>query len=208
MTEIDTEFLTVDRPYGPKELKEKGSRFIAYLSPVGDQQEALTEITRLRKLFHDATHVCFAFRLGQGREEYFRYSDDGEPSGTAGLPIYNEIKGKHYLNVLVTVVRYFGGTKLGTGGLARAYTGAARLVLDPSRPVVSIATREASLSYPYEFTGEVMHLVDTFSLDILSQEYTDRGGHLRLNVPLDKSEEVDKWLTEKSGGKIRLKFET
>jgi uncharacterized YigZ family protein len=208
MVENKTEFLTVDRRYGPVELKEKGSRFIAYLFPVCNQVEAEAEIAGLRKQYHDASHVCFAFRLGEGREDYFRYNDDGEPSGTAGLPIYNEIKGKDYLNVLAAVVRYFGGTKLGTGGLARAYAAAAQLVLARSQPLLSVVKKEASLTFPYDFTGEVMHLVRTFSLDILSQHYTDQGVHLRLHIPLPALEDLTRALTQKSAGHLKLNFKS
>jgi uncharacterized YigZ family protein len=198
-------FYTVKKSYGPEEIKEKGSRFISYLYPAAGSEEAETLVTGLRKKYYDSTHVCFAYRLGNGKEEYFRYSDDGEPSGTAGLPIFNEIKNKNYYNVLTAVVRYFGGTKLGTGGLVRAYSGAAKKVIDTSETITIYIKKEASLDFPYEFTGEIMQVVNRFSLDIIDREYSDKGISMKLEIPIGRVNEVSQTITDISSGKIRLK---
>ncbi len=198
-------FYTVKKPYGPEEIKEKGSRFISYFYPATDSEEAEKLVTGLRKKYYDSTHVCFAYRLGNGKEEYFRYSDDGEPSGTAGLPIFNEIKNKNYYNVLAAVVRYFGGTKLGTGGLVRAYSGAAKKVIDTSEIITIYIKKEASVDFPYEFTGEIMQVVNRFSLDIIKREYSDKGISMKLEIPIKRVNEVSQTITDISSGKIRLK---
>lgn len=195
-------FSTVDKTYGPEEIKEKGSRFISYLYPVETKEAADAVIVVLRKKYYDATHVCFAYRLGKGEEQYFRFNDDGEPSGTAGLPIYNEIKSKEYFNVLAAVVRYFGGVKLGTGGLTRAYGQAAAKVLNISTKITVHIKQKISVSFPFHFTGEIMQVVNRFSLDILKQEYSADGIQMQLDVPVGKVTEVTKQVIERSSGKI------
>ena len=195
-------YYTVDRSYGPEEIKEKGSRFISYLYPVETKEAVDGFIGALRKKYYDATHVCFAFRLGKGEEQCIRYNDDGEPSGTAGLPIYNEIRSKDYFNVLTAVVRYFGGIKLGTGGLTRAYGQAAWKVLEISAKVTIHIKQKVSLSFPFNFTGEIMQIVNRFSLDILKQEYSADGIHMQLDVPVGKIDDITKLIIERSNGKI------
>lgn len=199
-------YLTVAQEYGPQEIKEKGSRFIAFVYPIKNRQEAEEYIQGLRKRFHDASHVCFAYRIGQGEEEYFRSSDDGEPSGSAGLPIYNEIKSRGYLDVLVCVVRYFGGTKLGPGGLARAYARSAREVLETTAPVTVTIKQEVSLFFPYAFIGELMRLVSRFHLEILSRHDTPQGIRMKLAVPRSLLDDVSRIIADKSSGKIKLKL--
>lgn len=195
-------FNTVDKTYGPEEIKEKGSRFISYLFPIDTKEAADTFIAGLRKKYYDATHVCFAYRLGKGEEEYVRFNDDGEPSGTAGLPIYNEIKSKEYFNVLVAVIRYYGGVKLGTGGLTRAYGQTAAKVLEISKKITIQIKQKISLSFPFSLTGEMMQIVHRFSLDILKQEYSADGIQMQLDVPVGKVAEVTKQVVERSSGKI------
>lgn len=196
-------YRTVNRTYGPRELKEKGSRFISYLYPVSKKEEADNVIAKLRKEFYDSTHVCFSYRLGEGMEEYFRYNDDGEPSGTAGHPIYQEIVRKELFNVLVAVVRYYGGVKLGTGGLQRAYSSSARSVLDSAGIIKVEIKKEFSLSIPFTFIGDIMHIVNLFAINIEKQDYTAEGVNMILSVPLGKVDLFQKLLTEKSGGKIK-----
>ncbi len=104
--------------------KDKGSKFIAHAFPVSSEAEIAELLQRLRKDYHDARHHCFAWALGFNRD-FFKINDDGEPSGTAGKPIYGQILSHNLTNVLIVVVRYFGGTKLGIRGLINAYKGAA-----------------------------------------------------------------------------------
>ncbi|MCP5052597.1 MAG: YigZ family protein [bacterium] len=199
-------YFTIGKAYGPMEFREKGSRFISYLFPVRSVKEVDACIARLRKEYRDSSHACFAFRLGDegGEESYFRYNDDGEPGGTAGLPIYNEIKSKEYLNIAAAVVRYFGGTKLGTGGLVRAYGTSARKVLDLSEAVTVVIKQEISFDFPYDLTGEIMQVVNRFSLDIINREYGAGGVSMKLAVPVGRIEAVAKSISDKSGGKIKI----
>ncbi|MCP5106855.1 MAG: hypothetical protein GY950_25955 [bacterium] len=197
-------FYTLDKTYGPEEIKEKGSRFISYLYPVKTREAADDVIAGLRKKYYDSTHVCFSYRLGNGKEDYFRCNDDGEPSGTAGLPIYNEIKSKEYFNVLAAVVRYYGGTKLGTGGLTRAYGQAAKKVLDISQQVTVHIKQRVSLSFPFDFTGEIMQMVNRFGLDIVKQDYSAEGIYMELDVPVARVGEVKRQVVDRSGGKLAV----
>lgn len=206
MPELVENYLTIDKAYGPEEIKEKGSRFIGSAYPVKDREAAEAIIAGLRKQYHDSTHVCFAYRLGAGEEDYFRYSDDGEPSGSAGAPIFKEIVSKEYFGVLAAVVRYYGGVKLGTGGLVRAYGGIAKKVLDVSRPVVIHVKQRASVSFPFDFTGEMMQWVNRLGLDIVKQDYTAEGSVMILDVPIARVGEASEDLTGRSGGKIGLKL--
>lgn len=204
MPAIIEKYKTVNKEYGPEEIKEKGSRFISYLYPVKKKEKAEAIIQKLRKKFHDSTHVCFAYRIGEGEEEYFRYSDDGEPSGTAGAPIYNEIKSKDYYNVLAAVVRYYGGTKLGTGGLARAYGQAAKKAIEISEEVTQYIKKEVFLSFPYHFTGEMMRIVNKYNLKIIFREDTAEGIHMTLAVPVALVDDVAQAVIKESSGKIKI----
>ncbi len=128
---MDDRYLTIARE-SSVEIKVKASRFIGESCFVSTVDEALARLTAIRKREHAATHHCYAYRVGMGDKAAFKYSDDGEPSGTAGKPIYDLILGSDLTNILVVVTRYFGGTKLGTGGLAHAYGDSARAVLEES----------------------------------------------------------------------------
>ncbi|MGE5342785.1 MAG: IMPACT family protein [Candidatus Omnitrophota bacterium] len=199
-------FLTISKPYGPEELKDKGSRFISYAYPVTQVEGTVTVISALRKKYHDATHVCFAYRIGNGEDTHIRYTDDGEPGGTAGLSIYNEIKNKEYYNIIVAVVRYFGGIKLGTGGLVRAYAGASRQILEITDPIKVYITQKASLTFPYTLTGEMMQLMNRFSLKIIQRDYTDQGITMVLEIPPNLINEVSHAIIDASSGKIQLEI--
>ena len=147
---------------GPEELKEKGSRFLGFLIPARSREEAEEALELLRKRYHDATHVCFAYRVRRG--EIVRSSDDGEPSGTAGVPILQELKREELWDALTAVVRYYGGVKLGTGGLARAYSETARLVLQGAHREGVVVYKRLSLRYPYALAGEVASVFGRFNL--------------------------------------------
>ena len=136
------------------------SRFIAHAYPIQSVEEALELVASLRKVHYNATHICWAYAVGVLREES-RMNDDGEPSGTAGRPIYGQILAQNVSDVLVAVVRYFGGVKLGTGGLIDAYKESARLVLmeAPRREVILLSP--FTLRFAPYLTGTVMRLIKT-----------------------------------------------
>jgi uncharacterized YigZ family protein len=183
------------------ELKVKGSRFIARAKPVGAKDKAEQFIEEIRKQHHDATHNCFAYRIGVGMQEVSRSSDDGEPSGTAGKPILQAVVTRDLTNVIVVVTRYFGGTKLGTGGLIRAYGAAAIAALDIAEIKPGCLTDTVDIEYSYEMSGIVQRAIELFAGQIMASRYeTD----VRLKVAVPKSQVTDfiRHLTEMSSGKI------
>ena len=126
----------------------------------------------MRKQFYDANHNCFAYRIGLSGE-IFRYSDDGEPSGTAGIKIYNAIQSKNLSDILVIITRYFGGTKLGVGGLSRAYFDSAISVLDKVKIVEKVLMDELTIKFPYDFTSQVMHTISKFEAKVIDTVYKE-----------------------------------
>ncbi len=190
---------------GPYELKEKASRFLAHAAPVATLEEAERFVVSLKKRYHDAAHVGWACRFGDGAESSFRYSDDGEPSGSAGLPIHQELVRAELFNVVCAVVRYFGGVKLGTGGLARAFGGAARGLLDTAGVRTVLVTELVSLKSPFELVGTVMHLAGQFpGAAIVSQEYDEEGVCVEVAVPRSMAERFRDAVVERSSGRIRM----
>ncbi len=157
---------------GPSEglYKEKGSRFLAFAHPLTTVQEAKTLIDGYRKTYHDARHVCFAYTLGVEQPET-RSSDDGEPSGTAGRPILGQLASFDLSNVLIVVVRYFGGVLLGTGGLVVAYKAAAAEALSVGEIVEKTVDVDVKLTFEFPSLNEVMKLVKKLDARILSQGY-------------------------------------
>lgn len=143
------------------ELREKGSRFIAFAFPVESEDEAKRKLTELRKKYYDATHCCYAYTVGYPQATT-RQSDDGEPSGTAGLPIQNQIRAKGVQNTLVTVVRYFGGIKLGASGLVRAYKTAAAEVLNITELKQCYLTAKITVKSPFDRLNDVMTIAKKY----------------------------------------------
>lgn len=149
---------------------EKRSKFIAYAIPVVSPEEAKTEIDKLRKEYYDARHVCWAYMLGSERKE-FRSNDDGEPSGTAGKPILGQINSNELTNILVAVIRYFGGIKLGTSGLIIAYREAAAEAIGEAEIIEKTVDCRISFSFEYPFMNDVMKIVKDLEPTILNQSY-------------------------------------
>ncbi len=154
------------------EIKVKGSRFIARAVPVGSLESVQLALDDIRREDRDATHHCTAYRLGPSGDEFW-FNDDGEPSGTAGRPILRQIEGHDLTNTLVVVTRYFGGIKLGTGGLIRAYGDAAREALDHAPVDVIVRRKPISVKFAYADTSPAMHTISRFDAEILNTEYGD-----------------------------------
>lgn len=152
--------------------KDSGSKFLAFAYPVRSEEDIKLKIEGLRKKYFDATHHCFAWVLGADKSR-FRAVDDGEPNHSAGDPILGQIRSKELTNVLVVVVRYFGGTKLGVGGLIQAYKSATEEALNLAAIVEEDVTENFLIRYPYDETSEVMRLVKEFDTKILKQEYLE-----------------------------------
>lgn len=155
------------------EIREKGSRFLAVLGPAAGEEAAKVRLAELEREFPDATHHCWAWRLGERPRE--RSSDAGEPAGTAGVPMLQVLRGAGLSDVLAVVVRWFGGTKLGKGGLARAYAAAVREAL-PGLPVaLRVPTARLALRIPYEKVGPVKRLVHPPEVELETEEYGEEA---------------------------------
>lgn len=187
---------------GMGEIEEKKSRFIANVSPVQSEEEALAFIEAMKKKYWDARHNCHAYVLGE-KAQLVRFSDDGEPSGTAGKPILEVLLGMEVRNVVVVVTRYFGGTLLGTGGLVRAYTQATQAGME----ACSIRTMRygtlLQITTDYNGIGKIQYLLGIRKIAIEEPEYTDVVS-LKVKLPLEEEEAVRKEITEATAGKAQI----
>lgn len=164
------------------------SRFLAFAYPVSDEEEAKAIIKKVANEYHDARHACWAYMLGHDRSRY-QSSDNGEPSGTAGKPILGQINSLGLTDVLVVVVRYFGGIKLGTGGLIEAYRTAARMALDEAPTEERHAQATLKVICSYISLNTVMGTIKAMGLKILSQNF-DNTCELLLSVRLDDAHQA------------------
>lgn len=151
------------------EIREKGSRFLALLAPAADEAAARAVLEELERRHPDATHHCWAWRLGRFPSE--RSSDAGEPSGTAGMPILQVLRGADLSDVLAVVVRWYGGTKLGKGGLARAYAAAVRAALETLPVALRVPVVRRTIELPYERLGAVKRLVHPPEVEMVGESY-------------------------------------
>jgi len=153
--------------------KEKGSRFIALAIPVSTLDEVKTQLERIRKEYYDARHHCYAYRIGEDPGEV-RYNDDGEPSGTAGKPIFGQIQSYNLTNILIVVVRYFGGIKLGTGGLMQAYKTSSRDAVENGIIINKVWTTSLKITFEYQKMNDAMRVIKEENLKIIRQETTEK----------------------------------
>ena len=188
-------------------ITRKGSRFLAFAYPVADEAMVEAILEEVRKRYHDATHHCYAYRLLTGEEVLVRVSDAGEPAGSAGPPILRALESQGLINVLLVVVRYFGGTKLGIGGLIRAYGDAARAALAAAEVIEYIPKIQLRLSYPAELTGEVLRVVNRHGGEILAQGFADQP-ELIIELPTAKLEAFQRELSEATAGQGRVELST
>lgn len=151
-------------------FKEKGSKFFGYAFPLQSEDEVKPIIETLKKLHPHAVHYCYAYQLGTAPKISYRANDDGEPGNTAGAPIYGQIQSFGLTNVLVVVVRIFGGTKLGVGGLIAAYKTTAQMALEISEIVEKTIDEHFLISFDYKNMNKVMRVIKEKKLDIVSQE--------------------------------------
>lgn len=185
------------------ETKVKGSRFLAESEPVASVEEVRTALERIRKREHAAAHHCYAYRVGLFDRMSFKYSDDGEPSGTAGRPIYDVISGHKVTNILIVVTRYFGGTKLGTGGLARAYSEAAREVISKSGIREDFITEFIRVEIGFPVYDQLARILPEYSARQTKADYSDRVT-LDLEVRQSRAEELVAEIIQLSGGKAKI----
>ncbi len=170
--------------------KEKGSKFITFAYPTENEEDIKQCLDFLRKKYFDATHHCYAYSLGYAGEKT-RSQDDGEPSGTAGLPILNQIRSKKLTNILVVVVRYFGGTKLGASGLVNAYKTSAGQVLEQTNIIERFVIETLELRFDYLQINAVMRVLKNLEAKILEQNF-DNQCFIRLRLKLQHKEILEK----------------
>jgi uncharacterized YigZ family protein len=150
-------------------LKDRGSKFLYFGFGVSSEEEIKAQLIALRKIYFDASHHCFAWVIGRDGAT-FRANDDGEPNHSAGDPILGQIRSKQLTNVLIVVVRYFGGTKLGVGGLIQAYKASAALAIEENQIIEKWLKVKLELRFPYPVMNEVMKVVKAHDLEIVAQE--------------------------------------
>ena len=163
------------------EFREKASKFLGFAFPVKDEAEIVQHLNEVRKIHPKATHHCFAWRLGFDMNLY-RANDDGEPSGTAGKPILGQIDSKGVTNILIIVVRYFGGTLLGTSGLIAAYKESAKITLEECNIIEHKITKEYQLIVDYSIMNDVIEAIKKCKFDLVSQIYNDSNAIINISV--------------------------
>jgi len=184
------------------------SRFICHLSPCTSTAEARLFVKALQKLHPQASHHCYAYLSGRAEDcQAYGFSDDGEPSGTAGRPMLVSLQGANIGEVCAVVVRYFGGTKLGTGGLQRAYGASVRQALTLLQTKLKIPMVHKTLACQYTQVNDVLHLLEQVGGEVISQDFTDNV-FLFLSLPEEQVENIHQQLQTLSAGKLKLKNAT
>lgn len=169
--------------------KEKGSKFFGYAFSVANEEEVKERLAEIRSKHHDARHHCYAYRLGIGGEERYRANDDGEPSNSAGKPIYGQLLSAEITNVLIVVVRYFGGVKLGVGGLISAYKIAAKKTIEANIIIEKEEFNYYQITFEYLVMSEVMNFIKIHKLTSLNQEFEEKG-NLQLALSIKDSKQI------------------
>ena len=190
------EYRTITTP-AEASLTEKRSHFLAFAFPIASAGEAKALVKEFTKKYYDARHVCWAYMLGADRREFLS-TDNGETSGTAGKPILGQINSLELTNVIVLVVRYFGGIKLGTPGLIAAYKESARLALDAAEIVERHETRRITFTFPYLSMNDVMKAVKDPEITVLERNF-DNACSLTLEIRADLAESLQDKLSDIPG---------
>ena len=166
---VDDTYKTIEAP-SEGLYKEKGSKFIALAFPASSEEQVKEVLDELRKSYHDARHHCYAYSLG-ARGDKWRMNDDGEPSGTAGKPIYGQLQSFEVTNILVVVIRYFGGTKLGVSGLINAYKTATHDALANAKVITKTVNDIFKLTFGYTVMNDIMRIIKETDVEIKSQNF-------------------------------------
>ncbi len=181
------------------DLKEKNSRFIGFAFPVENEDEVLSHLKDLKKKYYDATHHCYAYKTLTSE----KYSDSGEPSGTAGVRIFNAIEHFNLVNTLVVVVRYFGGTKLGVGGLGKAYYETAFTVLEKAEKVTKKLYQKVLIKVDFEMVNKVYQIFNESENRILNTSYSDKI-ELECLITSDNTQQIISKLKDATNGDINI----
>jgi len=198
------EYYTIVAPV-ETELKVKDSTFIVFLGAAASRQEAETCISERSRQFHDATHNCYAFRVGFDDRLVAKSSDAGEPAGTAGRPILQALERRHLTNVVAVVTRYFGGTKLGTGGLVRAYGGAVVAAIGQSALTPIFPQQALRLRYAYAQSAAVQKIFRLVGAELRQENFGSEISQV-IAVRLQRAEETQRLLREACAGKIFIEI--
>ncbi len=199
---MDDHFLTIAKE-SSVETKVKGSRFIGETFLVETVDKARDKLKAVRKREHAATHHCYAWHVGLANEVEFKYSDDGEPSGTAGKPIYDVLCGQSVTNALVVVTRYFGGTKLGTGGLVRAYSEAAKLALEQSGTRDNYLKDRFRIELDFKLYDQWLKIVNRLDAAVINSDFSDVVT-LEIEIRQTMADQLKSAYTELTAGKGRI----
>ena len=195
-------FQTIKFPVENILLKEKGSKFIGFAFPVNNVEELKNALEKIREEHPKATHHCYAFRLGMNGENY-RANDDGEPSGSAGLPIYNQLLANNLTNILLIVVRYYGGTKLGVSGLVKTYKESAKLTLDEAEIITKELESDLEIEFDFHQQNIIFTLLNKFDGKI--QDFlTDEKCKIIAQIKTSQKENISEQLSEMQN--ISFKF--
>ena len=193
---MSDEYLTIEKE-GKGIYKEKMSKFLSFAYPVNNADNAKKIIKELQNEYHDSRHVCWAYMIGPDRKEW-QLNDNGEPSGTAGKPILGQINSFGVTDVVVGVVRYFGGIKLGTPGLIAAYREAARLALEDAGIKEMHRMKSVKINFPYVSMNGVMKIIKIFNPEILEQIF-DNSCSISFRIRENKAEEMIGKLSDVDG---------
>ncbi len=188
MNEFQDIYYSIDSVPEPSIFKDRKSKFIGYAYPIHKIENIKEIISQLKKEHHGARHWCYGYRIGIEQINE-RANDDGEPSNSAGMPILGQIKAKNLTNILVVVVRYFGGVKLGVGGLMNAYKTAAKMVLDEAEIIEKIRTEDLVIHFKYEDMNKVMRIIKEQKLNIKEQKL-EAMGKIVLSIRLDDYKQI------------------
>lgn len=183
-------------------FKDKGSKFFAYAYVINNEDQVKDKIEILKKEHHNARHHCYAYRIGE-RDIKFRANDDGEPSKTAGAPILGQIVSKELTNILVVVVRYFGGTKLGVAGLINAYKTAAKEILDQCEIIEKTINNYIIVKGNYTELNDVMRFIKEKNLDISDQQMTEKF-YIKLEIREKDAKNIFEKLQEMHKLEVKL----
>ncbi|MCP4145188.1 MAG: YigZ family protein [bacterium] len=186
------------------EMRVKRSRFIAHIAAVESEDDARSAVKEMEKKYHDSRHVCFAWILGYGEEIKYHSTDAGEPSGSAGEPILGVLKKHEVTNAVAIVVRYFGGIKLGTGGLGRAYKECAALALEKCETKFIAFGNDFEITFPYHLLGSIEHSLEKHDGKVVQRNF-DEDVNLLIWLPEGREQSFDSELNELSSGTIKLK---
>lgn len=184
---------------GEGEIVEKKSRFIGQIKHVSSEEEAYAFVEQIKKKHYDARHNCFAFSIGE-EMPLLRFSDDGEPQGTAGKPILEVINGSGIHNICIVVTRYFGGTLLGTGGLVRAYTDASKEALKNCETKLMQRLIPVDIKSNYTDMGKIQYILNTAKINIISTDFAE-DVLIKAQLPVDVSNKIQADITEATGAR-------